>query len=75
MLVEEDPSKIISQGDRATMSLRRCLLCNCSDVGLGMEVELDRERLCAVWCPTAEADTVLVYWDRWTLAEVKDWCF
>jgi hypothetical protein len=48
MLVEEDPSRIISQGDRATMSLRRCLLCNCSDVGLGMEVELDRERLCAV---------------------------
>ncbi len=36
-----------------------------------MEADLDRERLCVVWCPTVAADTVLVCWDRWTLAKVK----
>lgn len=38
-----------------------------------MEAGPDRERLAVVYCPTVEADTVLVYWDRWTLAEVKNW--
>lgn len=37
-----------------------------------MEAGLDREQLAVVYCPTVGADTVLVYWDRWTLAEAKN---
>lgn len=32
---------------------------------------VDMDSPSVVYCPTAEADTVLVYWDRWTLADAE----
>lgn len=69
---EEGPDRKISNRGKATMRTTKCLPCNCSDVEVGMAAELDMERPSVVYCPTVEADTDLVYWDRWTLAEVED---
>ena len=33
--------------------------------------EVDKVLPSAVYCPTAEADTVPVYWNRWTFAEAE----